>query len=96
MALNLNIQFGTSGLTGASATLRAGEAQPADQEIVLMETLVKSAVTLAKFQKQLFVKARTAQVSEIFIEYNLYNIINYILKIYRYMNPISTLLDNIS
>ena len=73
-----------------SATLRAAEEPPADQEIVLMETLVKSAVTLAKLTKQLFVKARTAQVSEIVL-----NII-YILKIYRYMNPISTLLDNFS
>ena len=57
-------------MSGPGATLRAAEVSPVDPEIVEMETLVTSAVTLATLQKQLFVKARTAQVCRI-VNYNL-------------------------
>ena len=50
--------------------LRAAEAPPVDQEIVKMETLVIGAVMLATLLKQLYVKARTAQVCRI-VNYNL-------------------------
>jgi len=59
--MNMIVQFGTSGLTGAGAMLHVAEAQPVDQELVKMELSVISAVKLATIQKQLFVKTKTAQ-----------------------------------
>ena len=62
MKLKLDIQFGSSGLIGADATLPAVEVQGVGQELVKTEMLGTLAVISAKHQKQMFVMTRTAQV----------------------------------